>query len=250
VTAIIVLLAVPMLLVGVFLVRGAIAGWPAVAQVVRVARRRVASIDPAALEGRVAEVAGAIGVEGDACTSAEGDAAAWVRVKVASRQGDGDDAKALGERTAERGASALVRDDTGACRLDLEHAVVVAERRAGAGPVDALRATAPPWILELVHEDATHVTVDEEIVPVGARVLASGLVRPVIAAEREASGYRDARPRVLVELHGAEEQRVLLASGGEAGFVARALVPMVASALVGLYLCAFAATVVAAVLFD
>lgn len=250
-TVVILALAIPLVLLGVHLVRSALAGVPAIAQVLRVRRRRIASVDPTGEEGAIVEIAGTVEAASEPCASLSGVPAVAARLTVKSHDGVGDDGRLLGEREELVVARAIVRDGSGACALDLAHVEVVGERRSAAAvPLEDFLASAPPWAAALRHESATHVEVVEEIVPVGARVLVSGRVGPAVVDPAEATGYRGARGAVRVTLAGAESARLLLSVGGQAGFVARATLPVLAGALVGAYLVAFGLVCAVGVLLD
>jgi hypothetical protein len=142
----------------------------------------------------------------------------------------------LGEKRRVEAARATLRDASGACELDLEHAEVLGQVWTAADvPIASFREAAPAWASELCAEGATHVTVEERIIPEGARVLVAGLATELSLAEE--AGDRGSRPRFRVE--GSPSHALLLGFGGRTRLLLRAIAPAAFGVILGAYLCAF-----------
>lgn len=220
-----------LLWLGVRLIRRASGGFAAVADLLRMRARAIR-----ALEAGLVEVEGTIeAVEAPITGLSKVRSVAVVTILRSARR-TVRGRTALGEKRRVEAARATLRDGSGACELDLEHAEILGQVWAATDmPIASFQEIAPAWASELCVEGATHITVDERIIPEGARVLVSG--RATEIAKAEGSGDRGPGPRFRLE--GSATRALLLGFGGRTRLLLRAIAPAAFGVILGAYLCAF-----------
>jgi hypothetical protein len=223
--------ALIMVWLGIRLIRRAADGFPAVFAVLQTRTRAIQAIaaGPVEIEGAISAADAPItGLSRVRCVAA--------LTTVRSARGTGKGRTSLGEQRRVEVTRATLRDGSGACELDLEHTEILGQAWVAADmPVADFQEDAPAWASALVFPGATHVTVEEQIIPEGARVLVSG--RATALSLAEGAGAPGATPRFRVE--GAPSLLLLLAFGGRTRLLLRTIAPVAGGALIGAYLCAF-----------
>lgn len=168
--------------------------------------KKVAEIEPG-----VVELAGRISAAEEPIDGLARKGCVAVRTTIRGFSGDGKRRERLGERSILRASRVALRDASGTCVVDLGDAEVVGDEWVSpAVRVEEALSSWPPWARDLVPPGATHVEVEEAVVPEGADVMITAATRK---QERVDGFYRDAQARW--ELGGSEEMRCLVTVGGQ-----------------------------------
>jgi len=159
----------------------------------------------------VVELAGTLSASDGPIEGLSRKGAVAVKTTLTGFRGEGRRRERLGERNVVRAARAVLRDESGACVVDLEDAEIVGEEwTSSVAPVSGLPAEWPSWARDLVPPEASRVKVDEVVVPDGAEVMVTAVTR---RQERTEGFYRDAQSRW--EVGGDETRKVLVTVGGQ-----------------------------------
>jgi hypothetical protein len=233
------LLGVVMVIAAIVLLRSTLRGVAIAGRVIRRRTLRVSSLR----EGPV-EVSGTIVPVGEAILSLSGHRCVAVETIVDGQDRTGSDVAGKGEKKLQRVVPARLIDSTGRCRLDLDLAGLVGERWKSA-LVPASDLAAVPWAAQLVPDGATHVTIEERIIPDGAEVLVTG---DASLGDTDAGegGYRSPRAEEWT-LSGTAEQLLIVSLGGQARLVATTIVYAVVALAAAAYLGALGALMIALV---
>ncbi|MDI1429800.1 hypothetical protein [Polyangium sorediatum] len=203
---IVTLLGAGLVVAGGALVFRAREGAALVLEVWRRPTKRIAEIEPG-----VVELAGRISAAEEPIDGLSQKGCVAVRTHIRGFSGEGKRRERLGERSVLRASRAALRDESGTCVVDLGDAEVVGDEWVShAVRVEEVASSWPPWARDLVPPGATHVEVEEAVVPEGADVMITAVTRK---QERVEGFYRDARARW--ELGGSEEMRGLVTVGGQ-----------------------------------
>ena len=203
---IVTLLGAGLVAVGSMLVFRAREGAALVHEVYRRPTKRIAEIEPG-----VVELAGRITAAEEPIDGLSQKGCVAVRTVIRGFSGEGKRRERLGERVILRVSRAALRDESGTCVLDLGDAELVGDERVSpAVRVETVAPSWPSWARDLVPPGASHVEVEEAVVPEGADVMITAVTRK---QERVEGFYRDARARW--ELGGSEERRSLVMVGGQ-----------------------------------
>lgn len=155
-----------------------------------------------------------------------------VKTQVIGFSGEGKQRKNLGGRSTLRAGRALLQDATGTCVIDLDDAEIVGEFFSMApAPLSHFEEDLPPWARDLAPPSATHLAVEEVVVPSGAEVMVTAVTRK---QEKNQALYRDAGARW--ELGGTEERRVLVTVGGQKALFRRTGGAVAVAAIAGVCL--------------
>ncbi|MDI3282940.1 hypothetical protein [Polyangium sp. 15x6] len=204
---IVTLLGAGLLVAGSALIFRAREGAALVLEVWRRPTKKIAEIEPG-----VVELAGTIAAAEEPIDGLSRKGCVVVRTTLRGFSGDGKRRERLGERSVLRASRVALRDASGTCMVDLADAEVVGDEWVSpAVRVEEALSSWPPWARDLVPPGATHVEVEEAVVPEGADVMITAVTRK---QERVDGFYRDARARW--ELGGSEEMRSLVTVGGQA----------------------------------
>jgi hypothetical protein len=223
-----------MVLAGVKLILRARAGARFAVEVLRRPTRRIAEIAPG-----IVEVSGEIAAEGSPIEALTGARCVAVKTTLSGWDGDGKGKKQLGESTHLRAAPATLRDGSGECDLDLSDAEIAGvEWIALLVPIAEVQRAAPAWLLSRIPEGSTHVTIEENVVPDGARVLVTAETQETQMVG-DGGGYRAAKARF--RLGSSPERRLVLAASGQTALLLRTGGPVLLAFITGALLCAHGA---------
>ena len=224
------------LLIAALVVRSGIRGLAVVRALLATPTSTVSSLVPG-----VVELTGVLRARGPEVTGLSGEAGVVVHLHISWRKPSGKSTTEVGTHRMVRACAAVLDDATGTCRLDLAEATLVGAFREGDGILVADLVAFDPALEEIVPATATTALVRETILVDGARVLVRGEARAETMTV--AAAYRGASREAFV-VGSSETDHLLVASGGQARLVLRALVPALVTIVFGAMIAVVPALVV------
>jgi hypothetical protein len=206
---------------------------PAIARVLRLPTRPLAAIAPGPFE-----TSAVVRADEAALVATDGTPAVALRRTLQSSAGTGKGARMLPAVTWTEVAAAHLEDGEARSAIDLEGASLVApERSSGAfQPIATLRAELPASVVDRAPIEATHASLLEVAIADGARVLVNGEAER--AGAEPGSDYRSAT--AVFRLRGRADTAMIVSTGSQGLFLARAVPPLVFAVAAALALVAYA----------